>query len=105
MSAKEFEAYQQQRLLNDPENLAMSLRYMGTGSMAPLHAQLQQALFPCLWLAGEEDQKYRNIALEMAQLMPRGSISVISNSNHAAHIENLPETLRTISNFLASAAP
>ncbi len=105
MSAKEFEAYQQQRLLNDPENLAMSLRYMGTGSMAPLHAQLQQALFPCLWLAGEEDQKYRNIALEMAQLMPRGSMSVISNSNHAAHIENLPETLRTISNFLASAAP
>ncbi len=102
MSPQEFEAYRQLRLGCDPENLALSLRHMGTGSMAPLHDQLAAADFDCLWLAGQDDQKYRAIALEMAQAMPRGSTAVIADAGHAVHVENLAETARLISNFLAS---
>lgn len=102
MSPQEFEAYRQQRLANDPENLALSLRHMGTGSMSPLHDQLAAADFECLWLAGQDDQKYRAIALEMAQAMPQGSTAVIADSGHAVYVENLAETARLIANFLAS---
>lgn len=102
MSPQEFEAYRQLRLGCDPENLALSLRHMGTGAMAPLHGQLAAADFDCLWLAGQDDQKYRAIALEMAQAMPKGSTAVIAGAGHAVHVENLAETARLIANFLAS---
>ena len=104
MSKREYKDYLQQRLANDSDNLALSLRYMGTGSMPPLHTSLKDAPFPCLWIAGEDDQKYRSIALEMAQQMPNGQMAVISHSNHATYLENQAATMRNIRNFLASVA-
>lgn len=105
MSKQEFADYRRQRLANDPENLAMCLRYLGTGSMTPLHSRLKEVSFPSLWLAGEDDPKYRSIALEMAQQMPNSQMAVIRHSNHATYLENQAETMRHIRNFLAAAVP
>ena len=104
LSQKDWDSYRQQRLAANSENLAMSLRHGGAGSMEPLQTSLHQAPFACLWIAGEHDLKYRQIAFEMAQLMPQGSTAVIGQANHAVHVENPGETARAIRNFLASLA-
>lgn len=76
------------RLSCDPTGLANSLRGMGTGAQEPLHERLRELAMPVLAMAGELDNRYTEIARELAAAVPRGRCSVVPNAGHAAHIEN-----------------
>ena len=102
LSPADFQATREQRLVNSPEGLALSLRGIGTGAMEPLHEPLADADFPCLWIAGAEDAKFAAIAEEMSKAMPKGSHALIPDAGHSVHLENPAATLSAIASFLAA---
>lgn len=84
-----------QRLQNNPQGLANSLRGMGTGRQTSLWNQLPQLHIPTLLIAGELDQKYCVIAEQMAQALPNVQNVVIPNAGHTVHLEQ-PERFALI---------
>jgi len=92
------EAYRQ-RLSNRPSFLAYSLRGMGTGSQIPVYQGLQQVDIPMLFIAGEEDKKFCDLALQMKSSCPQGYMQFIKQAGHAAHLENISITAEAIIKF------
>jgi 2-succinyl-6-hydroxy-2,4-cyclohexadiene-1-carboxylate synthase len=72
---------------NEPRALAQVLRGVGAGEMAPLWDRLGELEMPALVLAGERDEKYREIGRRMAEMVPRGELEVIPGG-HALALEN-----------------
>ncbi|MBD2493758.1 2-succinyl-6-hydroxy-2,4-cyclohexadiene-1-carboxylate synthase [Nostoc sp. FACHB-280] len=89
------------RLQNQPLELAKSLRIMGTGSQPALWHKLENNTVPLLLLVGHNDEKFININKEMAIKCPVAQLKVISNSAHNVHLENTPEFVQYIQEFLA----
>jgi len=85
------------RLRNDPVGLAKSLRHHGTGALPSLWDRLEEIKIPVLMMVGEHDQKFRSIAEEMKNLLPRSSLAIIPASGHSPHMENPEATSRAIS--------
>ncbi|KIL45552.1 2-succinyl-6-hydroxy-2,4-cyclohexadiene-1-carboxylate synthase [Jeotgalibacillus campisalis] len=83
------------RLQNKPENLAASLRGMGTGSQPSLWGTLKKLEHETILLTGELDQKFCKIADEMEKWMPNAKKWVIPETGHAIHVEQ-PEKFGTI---------
>jgi 2-succinyl-6-hydroxy-2,4-cyclohexadiene-1-carboxylate synthase len=81
------ERARRQRLASRPRGLANSLRGMGAGAQAPLHAQLSRYRGPVLLVVGERDAKFRAIADELVRALPRARIEVVPDAGHAAHLE------------------
>lgn len=80
-------AQRRHRLANDPRGLAQSLRGMGQGAQPPLHGRLRAIAAPALLVVGEEDEKFRRLAAEMAAALPAAEVAVIPGAGHAAHLE------------------
>ena len=83
----------QERLSNHAHGLANSLRGMGSGAQPPLHAQLRGITQPVALAVGEEDDKFRRIAGELAREVPRARVHCIPRAGHALHLENPPALL------------
>lgn len=66
----DFEDLLQRRLKNRPEGLACSLRQAGTGSAPSQWGALADLNTPILYLAGQDDAKFRDIGNQMARLCP-----------------------------------
>jgi 2-succinyl-6-hydroxy-2,4-cyclohexadiene-1-carboxylate synthase len=64
---------------------------MGTGAQEPLHDRLASFTFPVLLLAGAEDEKFSQIAREMAAAIPDSRAGIVASAGHAAQLEQ-PET-------------
>jgi 2-succinyl-6-hydroxy-2,4-cyclohexadiene-1-carboxylate synthase len=92
-----------ERLRNRPHALAASLRGMGTGAMPPLHQALGGLDLPVLLVVGDEDEKFRAIAEEMAAALPRARIGVVPAAGHAAHLEQPEAFARLLLPFLSMA--
>lgn len=75
------------RLKNTPGGLAGALRGLGTGALPSLWDRLPHLTMPVFLAAGERDQKFRDIAAQMAQRIDRAETQVIPGAGHAAHIE------------------
>jgi pimeloyl-ACP methyl ester carboxylesterase len=43
---------------------------------------------PTLLLAGEEDQKFTDLAVRMAEVIPGSELRLIPKSGHSIHLEN-----------------
>ncbi len=82
------EANRERRLRNDPEALAACLRGLGTGAQPSFWDDLPGIRVPTLLLAGEEDQKFSQIAGKMADLIPSVELRLIPKSGHSIHLEN-----------------
>jgi 2-succinyl-6-hydroxy-2,4-cyclohexadiene-1-carboxylate synthase len=91
-----------QRLLNRAAGLAASLRGIGTGAQPSFHEKLPDLALPALFVAGEEDQKFRRIALEMCRAVPNGRVALIPRAGHAAHLEQPRAFNRVVLGFLRS---
>ncbi len=89
-----------QRLTNDPDGLAGSLRGAGTGAQPSQWHHLANIDVPVLLLAGEEDPKFRSIAIRMAAALSRATIGVVPHAGHAAHLENPNHVMQVIQKFL-----
>ena len=90
-----------QRLRGSPRGLANSLRGMGAGAQPPLHAELARLLLPTLLIVGEEDEKFKGIAADLASTLPEARIAVLPQAGHAAHLEAPDEFRRVVCRFLA----
>lgn len=88
-------ALRRQRLANDPHGLARSLRGMGQGAQPPLHDRLRAIEAPALLVVGEEDEKFRRLAAEMAAALPAAEVAVVPGAGHAAHLEQ-PERFNEV---------
>ena len=83
-----------QRLQNQPDGLANSLRGMGTGSQPALYERLPAFDLPVLLLAGELDAKFCAIAQQMRQMLPHASLEIVRGAGHTIHLEQ-PELFDT----------
>jgi 2-succinyl-6-hydroxy-2,4-cyclohexadiene-1-carboxylate synthase len=75
------------RLRNTPAGLAAALRGLGTGALPPLWERLEELTIPVTLIAGERDQKFSEIAAQMARALPDGSVQIVSGVGHAVHLE------------------
>lgn len=88
------------RLNNEPNELARSLRGMGTGSQPSLWDELPSLWVPALAVAGELDEKFVGIACRMASLSPRMRDVSVAGARHNVHVERPAEYLRLLEEFL-----
>lgn len=89
------------RLANRASALAASLRGMGAGAQPPLHDQLPNIQLPICLAVGEEDEKFRVAAEELARALPDARIESVPAANHAAHLENPTAFLDMARRFFA----
>jgi 2-succinyl-6-hydroxy-2,4-cyclohexadiene-1-carboxylate synthase len=86
-----------QRLRNIAQGLANSLRGVGTGAQPALHNRLSELTQPTLLLTGSLDQKFSQIAQEMACQLPLAQHSIVPDAGHTTHLEQ-PEIFATLVN-------
>jgi 2-succinyl-6-hydroxy-2,4-cyclohexadiene-1-carboxylate synthase len=84
-----------QRLANDPDGLAGSLRGAGTGAQPSYWHDLVRIDVPTLLVVGDEDPRFRAIAMRMAAGLAHSAIEVVPSAGHAAHLEN-PDHVRAV---------
>ena len=89
-----------ERLDNNVRGLANSLRGIGLGAQPPLHKKLSELDFPCLFVAGEEDIKFSNLASRMQNSMPRSQLFLCPKSGHNVHVEQPEMFNRAVMRFL-----
>ena len=87
------------RRRNDPEELARSLRGIGTGSQPPLWGELKGLAVPTLAVAGELDEKYAAISLRMAEISPRVEPVSMPGVGHNVHDEAPTKYVSTLERF------
>lgn len=93
----------QLRMRGTAEGYAAALRGFGVGSQIPLHNRLQELTMPVLVIAGELDQKYREIGEAMAGSIPGAQFRIIPGAGHAPHWERPIETAAAVAEFLGKA--
>jgi 2-succinyl-6-hydroxy-2,4-cyclohexadiene-1-carboxylate synthase len=81
------EALRRQRLDNNPQGLANSLRGLGAGMQEPVLQRLTQVQIPTLLLVGALDDKYCELARRMAAILPDKRLVTTPQSGHAVHLE------------------
>ena len=87
------------RLQNNPVDLAKSLRLMGTGVQPSLWDKLQKNKVPLLLVVGEKDKKFVDINTRMAQINRLCELKIIENTAHNIHLENTPIFVENIRDF------
>lgn len=80
-------AIRAERLRNDPQGLAASLRGAGQGVMAPLHDALPGLAVPATVIAGALDQAGLPRAGAVASAIPSARLVVVPDVGHAVHRE------------------
>lgn len=86
---------QQQRLQHEPQALANSLRYFGTGQQPNLWPALPYLTVPTTLIVGELDPKFQQISQQMQDLLPQSQRFVVADAGHNVHLEQ-PEAYQTI---------
>ena len=81
------EELRRQRLRNDPQGLAGSLRGLGAGQQEPVLARLGDVRIPVLLLTGDLDDKYCDLARRMAAVLPYAHTEIVPDAGHAVHLE------------------
>lgn len=95
--------FRRERLENDPEGLASSLRLAGTGAQDPLWDRLAELTMPVLLVTGAADAKFTAIAAQMVAAIGANATHVtIPGAGHTAHLENPDAFLATLRAWLAA---
>jgi len=76
-----------QRLQNDPQALAKSLEYLGTGQQPSLWSELPRLTRPLYLITGTADQKFVQLHHQMAQASPLIQTAVLPHCGHNSHWE------------------
>jgi len=95
-------AQREQRLQNNPQGLAGSLRGMGTGRQPSLWDQLTSLDSPTQLIAGGLDTKFLVIAQQMHMHLPESRLTISSNAGHAVHLEDSGMFTTCVLDFLMS---
>lgn len=90
------------RLSNVPEELAKSLRGMGTGSQTPLWQELDGLSVPTLAVAGELDGKFVQIGRRMEAESRMVRFVRMPGASHKLHAESTGGYIRLLQDFAES---
>ncbi|ABL66102.1 2-succinyl-6-hydroxy-2,4-cyclohexadiene-1-carboxylate synthase [Chlorobium phaeobacteroides] len=86
-----FRETEQKRQQNNPGELALALRLLGTGVQPSLWDELADNRIPIAFFAGEKDPKFVEIGMQMVKLCPSSNLEIFADCGHALHIENREE--------------
>lgn len=98
LTATQRQAIRAQRLAQQPQNVANTLKYMGTGVQTNFWPHLAHLKIPTVLLVGELDQKFNRIADDMIMLLPDGQKRVIKNAGHNTHVEQPHQVIEVLKN-------
>jgi 2-succinyl-6-hydroxy-2,4-cyclohexadiene-1-carboxylate synthase len=93
------EALHQQRLHNNPQGLANSLRGVGTGVQPSLHERLPELTIPVFLITGELDSKFCTIAQQMQQHLPHAQWRIAPKAGHTVHLEQPELFVKLVKEF------
>ncbi|MGM9945375.1 MAG: 2-succinyl-6-hydroxy-2,4-cyclohexadiene-1-carboxylate synthase [Lysinibacillus sp.] len=85
------QAIREERLQQNEQGLANSLRGIGTGMMPPMWDKLHTLSFPVTLITGSLDTKFVDIAREMTTFIPKVRHLTVNDVGHVIHVENPPE--------------
>ena len=94
-------AVRRQRLQNNIQGLAHSLRGMGTGVQQSLWSSLPKVAVPTLLLVGALDPKFEQLGISMAKAIPHSILQVVENAGHTIHLEQPERFAQAVQNFLS----
>jgi len=95
--------FEDERRRNMAEGLATSLERAGTGSQDPLWDRLAEIDVPVLLVAGQDDERYVDIALRTgAAIGPGTELSLITDAGHSVHLEQPARFAGALRGWLAS---
>jgi 2-succinyl-6-hydroxy-2,4-cyclohexadiene-1-carboxylate synthase len=95
-------ALHRQRLQNNPQGLANSLRGVGTGVQPALHEKLPELTIPVFLITGELDNKFCSIAQQMQLSLPHAQWRVASEAGHTVHLEQPGTFVKLVRDFCKS---
>lgn len=79
------------RRSHHPAGLARSLRALGLARMPDYRPYLPQIDIPVRLVVGERDTKFRALAAEMAERLPRATVTVVPDAGHNVVLERPTE--------------
>ena len=88
-----------QRLANNQNGLAMSLRGVGTGSQPALHNRLSELNLPVLLITGALDTKFTAINEQMRTQLPQATHQIIPEAGHTVHLEQPQQFAQIVHTF------
>jgi 2-succinyl-6-hydroxy-2,4-cyclohexadiene-1-carboxylate synthase len=100
MPAEKIDRLRRERLGCRVEELARSLRGMGTGAQPWLGDELPALRMPTLAIAGALDSKFTAIGEQMAALAGDARFEAIDGAGHVPHLERPREFNRIVTDFL-----
>jgi 2-succinyl-6-hydroxy-2,4-cyclohexadiene-1-carboxylate synthase len=100
-SHKLFHDVESRRKQGSPEQLARTLRLLGTGNQPSFWDELQGNRLPILFCVGEKDAKYVEIGHRMQELCPQSSLELFEQRGHTLHIEEPEQFLSRLERFVA----
>ena len=83
-----FREVESARKINDPHNLALALRLLGTGRQPSFWEELQKNRLPICFFAGEKDERYVEIGHQMVNLSPDSDLELFARCGHTLQLEN-----------------
>ena len=90
------------KVRNDPAELAKSLRGMGTGNQPQLWGELPDLRVPALAVTGGLDEKFVGISHRMASRAPGMRAAVVPGAGHNVHAEAPTAYLSSLEGFLSA---
>ena len=99
------QALRAQRLQHTANGLANSLQGLGAGQQQPVLQRLRDLRLPDLLLAGALDDKYCELANDMAAVLPCRHVRIVAAAGHAVHLEQPAVFDAAVGDFLRACAP
>ncbi len=87
LTAAQWQVQRAERLSHSAQGLANALLGMGTGVQPYLFGRLSALEIPVLLITGALDQKFQQLATEMARQLPNGRHTQVADCGHAVHLE------------------
>ena len=87
LPSETLQALRARRLSNNPSGLAHSLRGMGQGAHEYLGERLHTLDCDTLFLAGERDLKYVEVARRASAAVPGSACVIVPGAGHSVHLE------------------
>ncbi len=83
-----FKEVESERKINNPENLALALRLLGTGQLPSLWDELRKNRVTIQFFAGGKDLKFVEIGRQMVNLCTESTLEIFPGCGHTLHLEN-----------------
>ena len=83
-----FKEVESERKINDPQNLALALRLLGTGRQPSFWEALKNNSVPVSFFTGEKDERYVEIGHQMVKLCPESDLEIFPHCGHTLQLEN-----------------